>query len=181
MAYWDFSDVFEEQGVVRSPFYGGFGLIAADSIPKPSLNAFAMLHRLGDQRIALASDSALATKDSSGRIVEAVWNYAPPSGTGATYTLPTGSAGPDKSFDLEFRNVPAHSKVEVYRVDETHGNVLHAFDAMGRPPADLTRDQIATLRAAGAMAPPERMTLQDGKLHLTVPVHGLAVVVVETR
>ena len=30
MAYWAFSDVFEEQGVVRTPFYGGFGLIAAD-------------------------------------------------------------------------------------------------------------------------------------------------------
>ena len=35
MDYWAFSDVFEEQGVVRTPFYGGFGLIAADNIPKP--------------------------------------------------------------------------------------------------------------------------------------------------
>ena len=45
MSYWSFSDVFEEQGVVRTPFYGGFGLIAADNIPKPSFNAFAMLHQ----------------------------------------------------------------------------------------------------------------------------------------
>ena len=29
MSYWTFSDVFEEQGVVKSPFYGGYGLIAA--------------------------------------------------------------------------------------------------------------------------------------------------------
>ncbi|MGB2606650.1 MAG: glycosyl hydrolase family 39, partial [Candidatus Sulfotelmatobacter sp.] len=28
MSYWSFSDVFEEQGVVKTPFYGGYGLIA---------------------------------------------------------------------------------------------------------------------------------------------------------
>src|ERR1019366_7896518 len=36
MSYWTFSDVFEEQGVVKQPFYGGFGLIAARGIPKPA-------------------------------------------------------------------------------------------------------------------------------------------------
>ena len=35
MSYWSVSDVFEEQGVVKQPFYGGFGLIAAGGIPKP--------------------------------------------------------------------------------------------------------------------------------------------------
>ena len=28
MSYWTFSDVFEEQGVVKMPFYGGYGVIA---------------------------------------------------------------------------------------------------------------------------------------------------------
>ena len=40
MDYWAFSDVFDEQGVVRTPFYGGFGLIAAEHIPKPAFNDF---------------------------------------------------------------------------------------------------------------------------------------------
>ena len=52
MSYWTFSDVFEEQGVVKTPFYGGFGLLAEDGIPKPAFNAFKLLHRLGEQRIA---------------------------------------------------------------------------------------------------------------------------------
>ncbi len=43
MAYWTFSDVFEEQGVVKQPFYGGFGLIAEDGLPKPSFNAFKLI------------------------------------------------------------------------------------------------------------------------------------------
>ncbi len=46
--YWAFSDVFEEQGVVKQPFYGGYGLIAEDGLPKPAFNAFKLLHRLGD-------------------------------------------------------------------------------------------------------------------------------------
>src|SRR5262249_13086965 len=28
MSYWSFSDVFDEQGVVKEPFYGGFGVLA---------------------------------------------------------------------------------------------------------------------------------------------------------
>src|SRR5580704_1103173 len=50
MSYWTFSDVFEEQGVIKTPFYGGYGLIAEGGVPKAAFNAFAMLHRLGDQR-----------------------------------------------------------------------------------------------------------------------------------
>jgi xylan 1,4-beta-xylosidase len=66
MSYWTFSDVFEEQGVVKQPFYGGFGLIAAGDIPKPSYNAFKLLHRLGDERISVDSGSVLATRQKDG-------------------------------------------------------------------------------------------------------------------
>src|SRR3989449_4985148 len=76
MSYWTFSDVFEEQGVVKTPFYGGFGLIAAGGIPKPAFNTFKLLHELGDQRIDLNSDSALLTRKKDGSLVLALWNYA---------------------------------------------------------------------------------------------------------
>ena len=55
MSYWTFSDVFEEQGVIQQPFYGGYGLIAEDELPKPAFNAFALLHRLGIERIEVDS------------------------------------------------------------------------------------------------------------------------------
>ncbi|MBW4037689.1 MAG: glycosyl hydrolase family 39 [Acidobacteria bacterium] len=178
MSLWTFSDVFEEQGVVRTPFYGGFGLVAAEGIPKPALNAFRMLHKLGDARIAVNSESALATKTSDGGLAIALWDYAPPTGDGATYTMPKVPAGPAKTFDLELKHVTPDASVEVLRVDPDHGNVLKLYDAMGRPPGDMMPDQVARLRAAGAMDPPERMKLQDGRLTLTVPAHGLAVVLV---
>jgi len=181
MAYWDFSDVFEEQGVVRTPFYGGFGLIAADDIPKATLNIFTLLHKLGDRRIAVDSTSALATIIKPGNLTLALWNYAPPTGTGAKYTMSTGPAGPDKIFDIEMKNISPTATVEVWRVDDNHSNVLKAFDAMGRPPGDLTQKQIKQLRAAGAMSAPEHLHLRNGKLHLSVPAHGLAVAVVEGK
>jgi xylan 1,4-beta-xylosidase len=178
MAYWAFSDVFEEQGVVRTPFYGGFGLMAADNIPKPTLNIFAALHKLGDRRIAVDSDSILATKSADGRLALALWDYAPPTGTGPTYTMPTGPSGPAKTFSLHLTHIAPNASVEVLRVDDDHGNVLKAFDAMGRPTGSLTPAQITQLRSAGAMAPAEHLHLTQGALTLTVPAHGLAVVLI---
>ncbi len=148
MDYWTFSDVFEEQGVPRTPYYGGFGLIAPDDIPKASLNVFRALHQLGDRRIALDSDSALATVLPHGGVAVALWDYAPPTGTGAEYTMPTGPAGPAKTFDVEIDHVGAHPRVTLLRVDESHGNSLAAFNAMGRPVGSLTQAQIAQLKQA---------------------------------
>ena len=39
-SYWTFGDVFEEQGVPDSLFHGGFGMVAAGIIPKPSFWTF---------------------------------------------------------------------------------------------------------------------------------------------
>jgi xylan 1,4-beta-xylosidase len=121
MAYWAFSDVFEEQGVVRTPFYGGFGLIAAEHIAKPTLNIFRILHKLGGRRIASPSDAALVTETQSGSLAIALWDYAPPAGTGATYTMPNGIADNAKIFDLELKNVSPSAAVEVWCVDDDHG------------------------------------------------------------
>jgi xylan 1,4-beta-xylosidase len=178
MSYWSFSDVFEEQGVVRTPFYGGFGLLAADSIPKPVFNVFALLHQLGDRRLKLDSDSALATKTSDGGTVVALWNYAPPVGTGAKYTPPPAVVGPDKTMELTFAGVAKGAAVTVYRVDSTHGNVVAAFDAMGRP-ATPSREQIRQLQKAGTGAVPEHLTLKNGTLTVTIPAQGLMLVKLE--
>ncbi len=174
MSYWAFSDVFEEQGVVKTTFYGGFGLVAEDGIPKPALNAFAMLHQLGDRRISLTTESALATRSADGAIEVALWNYAPPYGTGDKYTPPPSNPGPAKSFTLTFGGAGKDAAVVVWRLDEDHGNVVKTFDAMGRP-ATPSRKQIATLRAAGAPAPEEKSYLKDGSFTISIPPQGLVV------
>lgn len=180
MSYWTFSDVFEEQGVVRTPFYGGFGLIAEDNIPKPAFHAFAILHELGDRRIALTSDSALATRRSDGTLAIALWNYAPPDGTGASYTKPPANRGPARTFTLQLTGLAADAPATILRVDETHGNVIPTYDAMGRP-AFPSREQILKLREAGRPAPAEHVRLKRQELTLQVPPQGLAVVIIGNR
>jgi len=174
MSYWSFSDVFEEQGIVRNPFYGGFGLIAADRIDKPAFNAFAMLHKLGGTRLAVKSDSALVTRRADGTVVIALWNYAPPVGNTASYT-PGRPVGTSKHFSLDMRHLPAEAHATVWRLDETHGNAVAAFDQMGRPDFP-SRQQIAQLREAGKLAAPETIDVRDGKLAIDVPVQGLVVI-----
>jgi len=93
MSLWTFSDVFEEQGVVKMPFYGGFGLIAAGNLPKPSFYAMQLLHRLGEERIENSDPNVLVTKASDGSLAIAVWNLVNP-----------GSAGAPKSVKLQFRS-----------------------------------------------------------------------------
>lgn len=163
MSYWTFSDVFEEQGIVKTPFFGGFGLIAAGGIPKPAFNAFALLHHLGDERIDLNSDTALLTRTKDGALVLAVWNYAPPEKEGAPRT-----------FTLRFKGTHA-SEAQVAVVDPQHGDMRPAYLKMGSPRYP-TQAQIEELRKAAQLAPPETRPLTNGQLTLTLPSYGLAVV-----
>ena len=166
MSYWTFSDVFEEQGVVKEPFYGGYGLMAEGGIPKPAFAAFALLHKLGEERIAVDSESAVATRKKDGTRVVAVWNYAPP-----------GEAGAAKTITVKFKNGPA-KQASISRVDAEHGDVHAAYQKMGSPRYP-TQAQIETLKKAARQPPPETQDLHDGVLTLTLPSHGLAVIEVK--
>lgn len=162
MSYWTFSDVFEEQGVVKTPFYGGFGLIAADDIPKPSFEVFKLLHQLGNQRIALDSDSALLTRRKDGAVVLALWNYALPA---------QGSA---RTVTLALKNLKT-KHVTISRVDKDHGDYHAAYEKMGSPRYP-TAAQIETLRQASGLGDREKVSVKNDRLSVTLPAQGLALV-----
>jgi xylan 1,4-beta-xylosidase len=166
MSYWTFSDVFEEQGVVKTPFYGGFGLIAAGDIPKPAFNAFKLLHQLGDQRIELNSDSALVTRRKDGTLAIAVWNYAPPEQRGA-----------DRTFALRFKGVQART-ARISVVDPSHGDYHSVYQKIGSPRYP-TRAQIQQLVNASMLPAPEVRPVKGGQLTLTIPSYGLALIEVQ--
>jgi xylan 1,4-beta-xylosidase len=163
MSYWTFSDVFEEQGVVKTPFYGGFGLLAEDGIPKPTFNAFKLLHRLGEQRIAINSDSALLTRRKDGSLVIAAWNYAPPE-----------QAGVAKTVILHFQG-GRYKHALVSTVGPDHGDVHSTYEKMGSPRYP-SQAQIQQLKHDAEIAPPAERSLKGGELTLTLPSYGLAVV-----
>jgi len=166
MSYWTFSDVFEEQGVVKTPFYGGFGLMAENGIPKPAFRAFELLHTLGAERLPVASDNVLATRRADGTLVAAAWNYATP-----------GEAARSRTVVLDLQGSKATHAV-IRRVDATHGNTLDAWRKMGSP-SYPTRAQVDALRKASEIGPAEQAKITSHQLKLELPVMGLAVVEIQ--
>jgi xylan 1,4-beta-xylosidase len=164
LAYWTFSDVFEEQGVVKQPFYGGYGLLAEDGLPKPAFNAFKLLHQLGEQRIAVDSDSLLVTRRSDGTLVLAVWNLFLP-----------GQQGDAKNVTIAFKGLGGKHRAVISRVDATHGSLSDAYAAMGKP-VYPTKKQIEDLRRAASVSAGETKTVQNGNVSLMIPPQGLAVI-----
>jgi xylan 1,4-beta-xylosidase len=163
MSYWSFSDVFEEQGVVKTPFYGGYGLIAEDGIPKPAFNVFKLLHKLGDQRLNLDSNSALLTRRKDGSLVIVLWNYAAP-----------GQAGTPRTFTLKMKGTKAKHAV-ISLLDHDHGDFHSAYDKMGAPRYPTPR-QIEELRHASDLPPPESRKIKDQQFTITVAPQGLALI-----
>jgi xylan 1,4-beta-xylosidase len=163
MSYWTFSDVFEEQGVIKTPFYGGYGIVAERGIPKPAFRAFEILHDLGDQRIAASENDVLATRTRNGALAIALWNLVEPAAT-----------GPDKTFTLDIKGAPGRH-VTVRRVDAAHGDTLTAWKNMDSPRYP-TQAQIAALKKASEIGAPETISLHGDQLTVTVPPKGLALV-----
>ena len=164
LSYWTFSDVFEEQGVVKEPFYGGYGLMAEGNLPKPAFNAFKLLHMLGTQRIANDSASALVTKRPDGTIVMAVWNLCLPEESGMT-----------KEVSISLKGQTGKPRASIYRLDSDHGSLLRRYSEMGKP-AYPTSKQLDELRRAAQLAPPETKSFSGGEMEITLPPQGLAIV-----
>jgi xylan 1,4-beta-xylosidase len=167
MSFWTFSDVFEENGPVRTPFYGGFGLVAAGGIHKSSFNAFALLHKLGNQRISSDATNVLVTRRDKQHVAIALWNLVDPD-----------QPGQARRVRLQFRNLGPNAHGVLTRLDSTHGNVLPAYEKMARPRYP-TQSQIHELNRAGELHPAETLAIRDNQLDLTLPVNALYMVEIE--
>ena len=131
-SYWTFGDVFEESGVPARLFHGGFGMMAADNIPKPTMWTFAFFNRLKGEAV-YKDDQCVVVKNADGSFEGVCWNLCrdgrkPLTVTvdlldGDTYTLLTSL------------------------VDEETCNPLKVWHEMGEP-ASLTADEVRFLRAA---------------------------------
>ena len=164
MSYWTFSDVFEEQGVVKTPFYGGFGLIAAGGIPKPAFNAFALLHQLGERRFVTEPAETLVTRRADGGIVLALWNYAD---VGSTSPLRRVAAHGRAQRCAQRERPVARSRAR-QRGRGVPGNGIAALSDV--------RPSSRELRAAAALPAPVVRALDHGSLDLDIPSDGLMLV-----
>jgi len=129
------------------------------------------LHELGDERIDNSADDVLVTRRKDGALVVAAWNLV---------DMDKLAQGNPLTLRLSFKGAASGAAVTIQRVDETHGNPLTAYKAMGSPHFP-TQAQIQALNAASALTAPERRKLTNGALELTLPVNGLAVLEIAER
>ena len=165
MSFWTFSDVFEEGGPGREPFTGSFGLMGLGGIRKPSYTAFALLHKLGDERIASTDPGTLVTRRPDGSIAIAVWNLVDP-----------GTNGGASARQLEFRGLRAGAALQVTGIDDQHGSSLAAYEAMGRPRYP-SLDQVAALNRAAELPHARVQALpNDNTLRLDLTPNALVLI-----
>ncbi|XWK70856.1 hypothetical protein RBB80_15105 [Tunturiibacter gelidiferens] len=140
---------------------------AFDGINKPSYYAYGLLHQLGDQRLANSSNNIIATRTPNGDLAIAAWNLVDP-----------GQQGSSRELNLHLSGVPQNAKVAIQRVDETHGNVLPQWAAMGKP-KNPTPPQAEQLNRETALPAPEVTALRNGTLHLSLSPNALLLIHVE--
>jgi len=146
MSYWTFTDIFEENGPVPSPFHGGFGLVNFQGLRKPSFYAYQFLNRLGStELISSDADSWVCKSDKGAQVL--FWNFTPPNTTESNQKfykrdVPAKEA---EQLRLVLSGLPQGAYIEhVYRVGYQINDVYDQYLQIGSP-ANLSRSQIKEL------------------------------------
>ncbi|HSE24180.1 MAG TPA: hypothetical protein VLB68_21110 [Pyrinomonadaceae bacterium] len=146
MSYWTFTDIFEENGPVPSPFHGGFGLINFQGLRKPSFYAYQFLNRLGNEELESTDQDSWATRGNRG-VQILFWNYTPPKTDESNQVyfkrdLPAKDLGRAR---VSISGVPPGKYImRLYRVGYDVNDVYTDYFRMGSP-STLTREQVRTL------------------------------------
>ncbi|WP_026516550.1 GH39 family glycosyl hydrolase [Butyrivibrio sp. MC2021] len=166
-SYWTFGDVFEEQGVQNSLFHGGFGMVAAGNIPKPTFWTFYFFKQLKlfGQQCVYRDDNAVIVKGDKG--------YA-----GILWNIDEEDRVKELSFDLD-----GEYTLVTKTVDETNCNPLKLWHDLGEP-AYPTKDETELIKSAAWPLVESGVVKADGSAsnnecgttHISVPVRKNGVV-----
>lgn len=146
MSYWTFTDIFEENGPVPSPFHGGFGLVNFQGLRKPAFYAYQFLNRLGDDELVSSDPASWVCRGRDG-VQVLFWNYTPPVTEEANQVfykrdLPAKGAG---RVAVSVAGLPAGDyDVSVHRVGYGVNDVYGDYMRLGSP-RSLTREQVREL------------------------------------
>lgn len=152
LGFWDFTDIFEENGPGESLFHGGFGLINYQGIKKPSYWAYYFLSKLGNQMLYCDENTVITKKDESLQVL--LFNYCYyeeefTKGNRSKLSLTSrDNVFEDKTIEIELdiKNIPKDYKEEVYRLGKEYGSALHQWiqkDAPESPTKELIGELIA--------------------------------------
>lgn len=152
MSYWTFTDIFEEPGPRKTPFHGGFGMINYQDLTKPAYYTFKFLNALGDTVLKQDDPAAYVCRDEAGAVQALFWDFSlntPPDGVNnQDYYNTDLPAAPVAPVALDLAQLsPGTYRLQATKVGYRSNDVQTAYLDMGKP-SQLTRAQVATLRAA---------------------------------
>lgn len=184
MSYWTYSDLFEEAGPPPAAFYGGFGLITRDGIPKPAYFAYKYLHALQGDTIP-SSDPQSMQATQGGNFTAVLWNFEQPAQSVSDRPFYTKivPAHPVASVQLLVTHLArgAAFRLKVYRTGFQENDAYSAYLEMGAP-KDLTPEQIAHLEyLARDMPVIDRIVRSgpEGAFETTIPMNSNDVVLLK--
>lgn len=170
-SYWTFGDVFEEEGVPFTPFYGGFGLVANGCIPKPTFWTFAFYKKLqsGKGRCVYKDENVVIVQKQDGSYQGIGWNPV------------EKDANTERKIVLSLPADAGEYSLLTKTVDEETCNPLKVWHDLGEP-AYLTEEQKKLLRqAAQPFVETERLRAEDTDLVFTLSLKRNAVVYFEAK
>ncbi len=169
-SYWTFGDVFEEQGVPFTPFYGGFGLVADGCIPKPTFWTFAFYKKLQESGgICVHKDENLVMlRKQNGDYVGVAWNIAAKDVTEEGIQLELSLPVADGEYCLVTKTV-----------DEKTCNPLKVWHDIGEPAHLGEQERKLLQEAARPLVGTERIQQCKGNVHLELTLGKNAVLYFE--
>lgn len=180
IAYWTFTDVFEEGGGGIGPFHGGFGFVNEQGIHKPTFHAMRMLNRLGSA-LLLQTDHGVITKTEGG-VAAVFFNYPDSMGTKSVGGADSYAdarrhreEGPARRIWHTISGLTPGAIYDVEILDWDHGNVAEAWHQMGEP-LNLSRQDVVDLKALADSL--DRRSLEvddDGLLTIDIELPAWAV------
>lgn len=137
LSYWTFSDVFEENRDIDTPFHGGFGLINYQQIVKPAFHAYQFMNELGDTRIGWTRGAVITKQATSGKIVAMAYNYPLRLSLPVSNTLQEANEladeGDARMLNMTITHLPPHAAFQIEVLNKNHGDALRGWEEMGTP------------------------------------------------
>ena len=158
-SYWTFSDVFEEMDVPKAVFHGGFGLLALNSIKKPTFYTFEFFSNAGEEML-YRDDNLIVTK-SGNKYVIIGWNW---------HDMRDHKQSPDIDYVLTLPSIGKQAHLLRKDVGGEHGNPLKTWSNMGKP-RSLSKEQVRILKASGEpLQTDEKLFEQNGNYEVKVTI-----------
>ncbi len=152
--FWCLSDVFEEIVQLNQPFFGGYGIINLDGIPKPNFWAFKMLSKLYPTRL---TDGFRSTEEVETAV------FVGDEDVQVLVFAQNNDARENKQYTADIEINFAAVRVTQERIDDDHCNPKALWQALGSPD-NLTPAQAQAIKAQSALEPyPAEFTVENGR------------------